>query len=737
MANEDDDSYCNSILQCLYYSKPFRENVVNFPMRGQASYVASYAADDEGSNDSGGGAGRPIIRVNTEPLPTTSASAQATAKLRSPLVNSATSNKEEEKEKKRNKNLPTSALIHVQQPPVLENVNSSDYKKKKALEVGPLLELDQGNNTAYGMDESLFTALKDLFESIMAHHSKTGIVKPNKFLEILRRGNDMFNGQQHQDAHEFLNYLLNEIIENVEEHQKKTLKNGTQTPASIASASSLTASSTSTQLPAAWIHDLFQGQLTSETKCLTCENVSRRDEHFLDLSIDLEKNSSVTSCLRNFSASEMLCERNKFHCDTCGGLQEAEKRMKIKRLPKVLALHLKRFKYMEETQRFEKLHYRVLYPYHLRLFNTTDDAEDPDKLYELYAVVVHIGGGPYHGHYVAIIKTEDKGWLLFDDELVEPVDKDFVRNFFGDRNGQAPATAYLLFYQETTVEAMEREIWADRDSAPTPTAAPVDTTESVETNGHARDSLQLPIEATTAPISHTHSSPFPPVPQTNPHLPPAALAAEHPPAISLPPPPKSKKERKKAEKAAAAASEESSGHGMGMSRFRNTSKSLRRLGGSEKKDKKDKPSKSEGKDLGPFVTAEEVHSMPTPQSLPLLPAKENGLTAPSTTSIATTTTNITTTTLGGNSNDGLLPASPSPQSPTPGPRRRESTVQFQVEANGVGINGNGVNGVGYKEELSGAGGKGDGKEKKKGLHKHRPSLWGLRGRAKAALGAGE
>ena len=190
-------------------------------------------------------------------------------------------------------------------------------------------------------------------------------------------------------------------------------------------------STASTKSNSGWVHELFEGTLTSETRCLTCENTSQRDEAFLDLSVDLEQHSSVTSCLRKFSEEEMLCERNKFHCDNCGGLQEAEKRMKIKRLPKILALHLKRFKYTEDLQRLQKLFHRVVYPFYLRLFNTTDEAEDPDRLYELYAVVVHIGGGPYHGHYVSIIKTQDRGWLLFDDEMVEPVDKAYVRNFFG------------------------------------------------------------------------------------------------------------------------------------------------------------------------------------------------------------------------------------------------------------------------------------------------------------------
>jgi len=159
----------------------------------------------------------------------------------------------------------------------------------------------------------------------------------------------------------------------------------------------------------------------------------------------------------------MLCERNKFHCDNCGGLQEAEKRMKIKRLPRILALHLKRFKYTEDYNRLQKLFHRVDYPFHLRLFNTTDDAENSDRLYELYAVVVHIGGGPYHGHYVSIIKTQDRGWLLFDDELVEPVDKSYVQNFFGGepkpgvQDAKQLACAYVLFYQETTLEAVQRE----------------------------------------------------------------------------------------------------------------------------------------------------------------------------------------------------------------------------------------------------------------------------------------
>ena len=70
--------------------------------------------------------------------------------------------------------------------------------------------MDYENSKSYGMSESLFTSLKDIFEAVIANRSRMGVVSPHKFLEILRRDNEMFRTPMHQDAHEFLNLLLNE-----------------------------------------------------------------------------------------------------------------------------------------------------------------------------------------------------------------------------------------------------------------------------------------------------------------------------------------------------------------------------------------------------------------------------------------------------------------------------------------------------------------------------------------------
>lgn len=229
---------------------------------------------------------------------------------------------------------------------------------------------------------SLLDTLIDLFRTVTSQPNATGTVAPQAFIAQLRKENEFFRSTLHQDAHEFLNWLLNSVAESIEraDATARARSSSKPTPLSRLGGDGRT-----------FIHSLFEGVITNEVRCLTCETVSSRDEAFLDLSIDIEPNASVTACLRQFSASEMLCQRNKFLCERCCGLQEAEKRMKIKKLPNVLALHLKRFKYEESLQRHIKLAYRVPFPFELRLFNTTESAANPDRLYKLWAIVVHLG----------------------------------------------------------------------------------------------------------------------------------------------------------------------------------------------------------------------------------------------------------------------------------------------------------------------------------------------------------
>ena len=125
-----------------------------------------------------------------------------------------------------------------------------------------------------------------------------------------------------------------------------------------------------------WIHDIFQGTTVNETRCLCCETITTRDENFLDLSLEISHNSSITSCLRNFSKTETLADEDKFYCDVCCSHQEATRRMRIKKLPSNLALHLKRFKFVEHLGRLKKLSCRYGHT-HDSSYLTNDSEKSP------------------------------------------------------------------------------------------------------------------------------------------------------------------------------------------------------------------------------------------------------------------------------------------------------------------------------------------------------------------------
>ncbi|KAG5015607.1 hypothetical protein JHK85_021743 [Glycine max] len=277
---------------------------------------------------------------------------------------------------------------------------------------------------------------------ISSQKKKTGVIAPKRFVQRLKKQNELFRSYMHQDAHEFLNFLLNELVDILEKEAQAAKTDQETSPPSekaVNGPKNGQANGVHKEPLVTW------GILTNETRCLQCETVTARDETFLDLSLDIEQNSSITSCLKNFSSTETLNAEDKFFCDKCCSLQEAQKRMKIKKPPHILVIHLKRFKYMEQLGRYKKLSYRVVFPLELKLSNTVEDA---DIEYSLFAVVVHVGSGPNHGHYVSLVKSHNH-WLFFDDENVEMIDESAVQTFFGSSQEYSSNTdhGYILFYE--------------------------------------------------------------------------------------------------------------------------------------------------------------------------------------------------------------------------------------------------------------------------------------------------
>ncbi|AET39706.1 ubiquitin-specific protease UBP13 Ecym_4685 [Eremothecium cymbalariae DBVPG len=315
----------------------------------------------------------------------------------------------------------------VASSPIYLTGPSSEQRKKAALISGPVLNIDHPLDSDYfpsNTEPNLYSSLKDVFECIVESRSMLGVVSPVQLVNVLRKENILFDSTMHQDAHEFFNFLMNSLGEFIQRQLEQT----------------------QTEIPENFVQSLFQGTMINSIKCLTCDNVTSSDELFLDFAIPVNEDEEVNiqDMLSNFNQREMLNGANKFYCDSCNGLQEAERTVGLKQLPKILSLHLKRFKYSEKHQSNIKLFNKIYYPLKLKVCTKSDTIVC--KNYELNGIVIHMGGGPQHGHYVAICKHDMFGWLLYDDETVESIDEETVFKFVGDEKDMT--TAYVLFFKE-------------------------------------------------------------------------------------------------------------------------------------------------------------------------------------------------------------------------------------------------------------------------------------------------
>ena len=142
-----------------------------------------------------------------------------------------------------------------------------------------------------------------------------------------------------------------------------------------------------------------------------------------NLPINKEQNyQSIEDCFDLFFVEENL--EDPLYCHKCQGPESFTKKYSINRLPYVLILSLKRFKF-NQNYNF-KLSQMITYP--------LADLELKGEKYDLYGVINHYGG-INSGHYTCIIKKKDK-WYMCDDSNIYQIEEKRVMH----------ANAYILFY---------------------------------------------------------------------------------------------------------------------------------------------------------------------------------------------------------------------------------------------------------------------------------------------------
>ncbi|KAJ3361605.1 deubiquitinating enzyme [Allomyces javanicus] len=147
---------------------------------------------------------------------------------------------------------------------------------------------------------------------------------------------------------------------------------------------------------------------------------------------------------------------------------------KIKRLPKYLTVHFARFFWRADIKQRVKIRRNVAYPSELDMYQyctkdlqsklsearnhgrvhpdlAADDGCNPSGVYELCAVLTHIGASSDSGHYIGWVKKEKDDWHKFDDDKVSPIkEAEVLKNSGSSADGHI---AYLLLYRAKDVEA--------------------------------------------------------------------------------------------------------------------------------------------------------------------------------------------------------------------------------------------------------------------------------------------
>lgn len=233
--------------------------------------------------------------------------------------------------------------------------------------------------------------------------------------------NQLLAGFQEQDAHEFWQFLLNEFHSDYERVAKKA---GIQLEPCKCVA-----------------HATFSGQLQSSVACGSCGSVTNTVDPFVDLSLEVHNLSdrSLYDCLDQFTHNEALDV--KYKCQSCLKEAKAHRSLRLKKIPPVLSILLKRFKHNFSNDTALKIDVDVDAPFFLNLTKYASDYKesldeiDSNKVYELFAVINHTGL-VNTGHYVALIKNSTGQWFKFDDSVISHVSPQEVK----------ATKAYLLFY---------------------------------------------------------------------------------------------------------------------------------------------------------------------------------------------------------------------------------------------------------------------------------------------------
>ena len=93
------------------------------------------------------------------------------------------------------------------------------------------------------------------------------------------------------------------------------------------------------------IKSIYTGSWAQEVRCLKCGSCSIREEFFGDLNVPVDGFSGIEQSLTAFTTPESLTGDNRYQCEKCNELVNAQKQVRLRKLSQVMILSLGRFRF--------------------------------------------------------------------------------------------------------------------------------------------------------------------------------------------------------------------------------------------------------------------------------------------------------------------------------------------------------------------------------------------------------
>lgn len=201
------------------------------------------------------------------------------------------------------------------------------------------------------------------------------------------------------------------------------------------------------------LDSFFKIGLRRSISCCLCHNLNIKNEESYLLQLEVIGNTSLHDCLNKYIDKEMMIQENKYYCEHCQSLQDAEKSVEFSSLPENLFIAFTRFQYDPNKRKMVTINNECLFYNKLKL---------NQKKYRLKGIVIHIGNEE-GGHYIALVNNKGT-WLRFNDGKIEEIhfDKNNIKYAVGSANYKENVNInpYILLYhcEESDVSQIQYKI---------------------------------------------------------------------------------------------------------------------------------------------------------------------------------------------------------------------------------------------------------------------------------------